>query len=71
MMRYHQWIPDSLIMYVADFSAKVSDHKRVVEITLGYAKKLFSVAGIIWYGTNDLFILLCVLLIIYISYVMH
>ena len=54
MMRYHQWIPDSLIMYVADFSAKVSDHKRVVEITLGYAKKLFSVAGIIWYGTNDL-----------------
>ena len=40
-------------MYVADFSAKVSDHKRVVEITLGYAKKLFHVVGIIWYGTND------------------
>ena len=59
------------MMYVVDLSAKVSDHKRVVEITLGYAKKLFSIAGIIWYGTNDLFILLCVLLIIYISYVMH
>ena len=37
----------------ADLSAKVSDHHRMVEITLEKVKDLLCNAGIIWYGTND------------------
>ena len=37
----------------ADLSAKVSDHHRMVEITLEKVKDQLCNAGIIWYGTND------------------
>ena len=55
----------------ADLSAKVSDHHRMVELTLEKVKKQLCDVGIIWYGTNDpLFDMLIALCYTH-SYMMH
>ena len=51
-------------------SAKVSDHHRMVEITLEKVKDLLCNAGIIWYGTNDP-LYCCVWCSMLYLYVMH